>query len=162
MLNCILETIIPAEPVRGLPSAAEIGFAAYCRQYAAQGGSDTFCALVDAVMREEKGLEREQQIGQKVTKELAKEPEGDAVTGFRTLDEDARLRVLNLCRSRDIRLFSSFITHVFRAYYSHPDVLARIGSGAVPPFPQGNSLASDDWTILEPVFQRGAVYRKVE
>jgi len=138
MLNSILETIIPAEPERGLPSAAEIGFMTYCRQYALQGLSATFCAQVEATTQQELGED------------------------FRTLDEDARLRVLNLCRSRDIRLFSSFITHVFRAYYSHLDVLARIGSGAVPPFPQGNSLASDDWTILEPVFQRGAMYRKVE
>jgi hypothetical protein len=162
MLNGILETIIPAEPVRGLPSAAAIGFAAYCQRYAVQDLSDAFCTLVETVMREQMGLQGKQPMGQPLPEGLAKEPGGDAVADFHTLDEDTRMRMLNLCRSRDIRLFSSFITHVFRAYYSNRLVLERIGSGAVPPFPQGNLLASDDWTILEPVFNRGAIYRAVE
>jgi hypothetical protein len=138
MLSCILDTIIPAEPILCLPSAAAIGFAAYCQKHSVLHISESFTKMVETVNQQERGQD------------------------FCELDEDMRLFMLNLCRSRDIRLFSSFITHVFRAYYSHPDVLVRIGSGAVPPFPQGNNLASDDWTILEPVFQRGAMYRKVE
>jgi hypothetical protein len=138
MLSCILDTIIPAEPIEGLPSAAAIGFTAYCNKYSVLQLSESFTKMVGMVTQQERGQD------------------------FCELDEDMRLHMLNLCRTRDIRLFSSFITHVFRAYYSNRNVLERIGSGAVPPFPQGNLMASDDWTILEPVFNRGAIYRAVE
>jgi len=138
MLSCILDTIIPAESLLGLPSAASIGFTDYSQKHSVLDLSESFTKMVEMVT--------EQALGQ----------------DFCELDEDVRLQMLNLCRSRDIRLFSSFITHVFRAYYSNRHVLERIGSGAVPPFPQGNVLASDDWTILEPVFNRGAIYRAVE
>lgn len=137
MLSCILDTMIPADPEHGMPSAAEIGFASYSLKYNLQELCDLICAQVSATSHEHYGL------------------------SFQSLGEEERLRTLNLCRRLDIRLFSAFIGQVFRAYYSHAEVLMRIGAGAVPPFPHGNAMREDDWSILEPVFNRGAIYRKV-
>ena len=61
----------------------------------------------------------------------------------------------------NVRLFSAFLTQVLRAYYTAPEVLRLIGTGSVPPFPSGNELAQDDWSMLEVVFERGQVYREV-
>jgi len=49
-----------------------------------------------------------------------------------------------------------------RAYYTERRVLAQLSVGAVPPFPAGNEIAADDWTILEPVYLRGQIWRSAE
>jgi hypothetical protein len=138
MIALILDTIIPADQELDMPSAASIDFDTYTVRYGVQDLTSRYSALVESVAQEKQS-----------------QP-------FSALNEDQRLSVVNATRSKDIRLFSGFITHVFRAYYSDGEVLARIGSGAVPPFPEGNALESDDWGLLEPVYERGQIYRTVE
>jgi hypothetical protein len=138
MIVLILETVIPSDQDLGMPSAAAIDFDAYAARYGVQELASRYAALVDSVAQER----------------LAQP--------FSALSEDERLDVVNVTRTKDIRLFSGFITHVFRAYYSDGEVLARIGSGAVPPFPEGNALAADDWGLLEPVYERGPIYRAMK
>lgn len=138
MIALILDTVIPADQDLGMPSAAAIDFTAYCARYGVQETADRYAALVEATAQEKQS------------------------SAFADLGEDDRMAVINATRTKDIRLFSGFITHVFRAYYADGEVLARIGSGAVPPFPDGNVLDSDDWSLLEPVYERGPIYRAVE
>ncbi|MBK9443383.1 MAG: hypothetical protein IPN53_19665 [Comamonadaceae bacterium] len=138
MIALILDTFIPAEQELGMPSASAIDFDGYANRYGVQDLVSRYAALVDAVAFE------------KLTQP------------FSTLSEGERLNVINATRAKDIRLFSGFITHVFRAYYSAAEVLTLVGGGAVPPFPDGNVLENDDWTQLEPVYERGPIYRAVE
>ena len=138
MFNLILETIIPADPDLSMPSAADIDFATYTVRYGLQDSVGRYSALVHRIALEKCGLP------------------------FAALNVADRLAVINATRNKDTRLFFSMITHVFRSYYTHREVLTRISSGAVPPFPQGNELEDDDWTLLEPVYLRGPVYRTVK
>lgn len=138
MIKLILETIIPSEPELEMPSAAEIDFDSYTVRYGLEEMVSKYLVLVDTLAHNKFMLP------------------------FSTLDSDARLAILNVSRRADIRMFSEFLTHVFRAYYTNRDVLKRIGSGSIPPFPDGNTIEQDDWSILEPVYSRGQIFRRVE
>lgn len=129
LLPPLLGALIPADAQLGMPSAAEIDFAAYAAQQGAWPEVDAFLARLLEV--------------------------GPALEQWQGMDEQACLEHLQAFRQRELRLFSSFLTHVFRAYYSSQAVQRLIGCGAVPPFPDGNVLADDDWSVLEPVYARG-------
>ena len=137
MIAPILETLIPPDQELGMPSAAAIGFDAYVQRYGIQETVSRYAVLVETL-----------------SDDKFKHP-------FSALCSDDRLALLNASRTADIRLFSEFLTHVFRAYYSNREVLDRIGSGSVPPFPEGNPMDQDDWSILEPVYERGQIFRNV-
>ncbi len=138
MIDVILDTMIPEEKETGMPPASAIGFSSYAANTETNALADEFVRLIASISEEQEGLP------------------------FESLDEDRRLAIINTSRAKDIRLFSAFVTHVFRAYYTNQTVLERIGSGAVPPFPAGNAIPEDDWSNLEPVFERGPIFRPVE
>ena len=121
-----------------MPSAAAIDFDAYVQCYGIQETVSRYAVLVETLSNDK-----------------LKQP-------FSALSSDNRLAILNASRTVDIRLFSEFLTHVFRAYYTHREVLDQIGSGSIPPFPEGNPMEQDDWSILEPVYERGQIFRNAE
>lgn len=125
LLDAVLAAVLPADPASGLPSAADIGFAAYARVHRVEPVVDAFLAKLE-----------------------------QAPADFAALDAAARLQAVLVLRQRELRVFSAFITEVFRAYYSSPMVLQKLGVGASPPFPEGNTMPDDDWSLLEPVFER--------
>ena len=135
MISIVLDTLLPGDAGLHMPSAASIDFASYQQRHACAEEIAAFLALLA---------------------ELAQEHHAQP---FATLDAAQRLALVNRCKVRNIRLFSSFVTHCFRAYYADARVLQAIGAGAVPPFPQGNPMPTDDWDALEPVFERGKIYR---
>lgn len=134
-LPLILAALIPADHELGMPSAAEIDFAGYATANAAWGEVDVF-------------LDRFAESGV-------------APEALNALDAKDRLEAILALRQKDLRIFSAFLTHIFRAYYSSERVQQQIGSGAVPPFPDGNLLFDDDWSELEVVFNRGYQLRCV-
>jgi hypothetical protein len=138
MLFSILDTIIPEEIDFGMPSAAGIDFESYMAKYGIGELVSLYIDLIEATA------------------------EAKLQMRFQDLDGDQRIAVVNATSTKDFRLFSGFVMHVFRAYYTHAEVLAKIGSGSVPPFPTGNVIVQDDWDLLEPVYERGAVYRDVK
>lgn len=48
-----------------------------------------------------------------------------------------------------------------QCYYRDDRVMASLQMEARPPFPMGYELEEDDWSVLEPVRQRGPIYRDV-
>lgn len=80
---------------------------------------------------------------------------------FVALTADARLALVEKLRRKQARLANAVIVAALRAYYTDAGVLRALGAGAVPPFPDGNFLEDDDWSILEPVFERGPIWREV-
>lgn len=56
-------------------------------------------------------------------------------------------------------LFAAIESVVARAYYRDPRVLASIGMEDRPPFPKGYQVDQGDWSLLDPVRQRGKIYR---
>ncbi|CAD6540296.1 hypothetical protein [Paraburkholderia metrosideri] len=135
MIELIRDTILPGDTELGMPPASSVDFELYQIRHGISGPVDKFVELVADVAR----------------KKFNKE--------FEQLDESQRLVAINGCKVVDVRLFSTFITHALRAYYTDRRVLYRLSVGAIPPFPAGNELGVDDWTILEPVYERGPIYR---
>ena len=138
MIQQVLETIIPADLDLGMPAASEIGFEGYLEKFQLAALSASFLAAVESIA-------------------VAK-----FSTHFSELDYEDRLTSINHLRISNICLFTDFLTHTFRAYYSHPVVLKKIGSGAIPPFPTGNVVEAVDFTLLEEVRQRAPMFRNVE
>lgn len=135
MIKQICDTILPGDSVLDMPPASALDLEAYFIRHGVTEMTASFVEVVSDTAR------------RKFDKD------------FKNLDGVQRLAAINGCKVVDIRLFSSFITHVLRAYYTDRSVLDRVSAGAVPPFPGGNELDADDWTILEPVYERGTIYR---
>ena len=137
MLNLIIDTILPGDRNLNLPPASQINLNMYVNRYSKQNLMSEFLNLINKVCLEK------------------------FASNFSELSDIDRLRALEACKSANIRLFVDFITNLFRAYYTNAKVLEAINSGSTPPFPVGNVLEDDDWEILEPVFERGIVYRSI-
>ena len=128
--------MIPGDVSLGMPPASEAEVQSYFEQHCLAALVDDFTQLLEDVALTKCGQ------------------------AFLSLDADARLQAINACKLANVRLFSAFLTQVLRAYYTAPEILRLIGAGSVPPFPSGNELAQDDWSMLEVVYERGQVYRE--
>lgn len=136
MLHAIVNTMLPGDVDLGMPPASEAGIQSYFSQNRLVELIDDFTRLLEGVALDKCGQ------------------------AFLRLDVASRLQAINACKLVNVRLFSTFLTHVLRAYYTTPAILRSIGAGSVPPFPSGNDLAQDDWSMLEVVYERGQVYRE--
>jgi hypothetical protein len=135
MIEIILDTIIPGDRKLKMPPASAIDFNMYTIKYGIEN-------IVNAFIIE-------------ITKTSMKTFHGE----FNTLDELQKNTVFKEVKFKNIRLFTEFIKHVFRAYYSDKQVLSILNVGASPPFPKGNHIGEDDWAILMPVHERGKIYK---
>ncbi len=136
MFAAVINTMLPGDVSLGMPTASEVGVQSYFEQHGLVAVVADFTQLLESVA-------------------LAK-----CGQAFLSLDEAGRLQAINACKLANVRLFSTFLTQVLRAYYTAPEILRLIGAGSVPPFPSGNELAQDDWSMLELVYERGQVYRE--
>jgi hypothetical protein len=136
-LHVVIDAMLPGDPDLGMPSASTIDFGTYLGRHDLTNIADEFMAMLDKVCSDKFSL------------------------SFIDLEAAQKMQAINACKLVNVRVFSSLVGHLLRAYYTSPSVLIRIGAGSIPPFPQGNSLAQDDWSILEPVYERGQVYREV-
>ena len=137
MVNLIIDVILPGDLSLNMPAASQINFSSYIHTYGKQGLMDEFVNLTNQVCLNKFAV------------------------NFSELSDLDRLKAIEWSKDANIRLFMDFITNLFRAYYTNPRVLEAIHSGSTPPFPVGNLLENDDWEILEPVFERGTIYRSI-
>ncbi|MBN3854490.1 gluconate 2-dehydrogenase subunit 3 family protein [Paraburkholderia sp. Ac-20340] len=135
MIELVLDTMLPGDAALGVPNASAIDFEGYQLRHRITQQVDAFLGVLTRVAHERFGR------------------------GFETLDATSRLAAINACKLADVRVFSAFVTHAMRAYYTDRIVLNAISAGPVPPFPAGAELPADDWTILEPVYERGPIWR---
>ena len=135
MIKIVLDTLIPGDSNSNMPSASFLDFEAYQDKY-----------KIDKIVNN-------------FLFELNKISNYEFLKNFIELDESQKMKTLKACKLKNIRLFSDFIKHVFRAYYSDKMVLSTLNVGSSPPFPDGNVIKEDDWTILSPVYERGSIYR---
>lgn len=138
MIEVICDTLLPGDPALGMPPASRLDMDGYFRAHGLESAVQTFVALLDDVAMET--FERD----------------------FASLSTEQRLQCLEKSKRRDLRLANEIIIHALKAYYSDAIVLRELSDAAVPPFPEGNTLEEDDWTILEPVLERGPIFRVVE
>jgi hypothetical protein len=135
MIDKVLNAILPGSEALGLPSATKLDFALYQKDNLMQGVTEDFLSELSLIATEK------------------------FETDFDNLDDQQRMNVINNCKIKNFRIFSVFIKHCFRFYYSNKQVLSVLNVGSTPPFPQGNILDEDDWEILEPVLERGYTCR---
>ena len=136
-LHAIIDAMLPGDTELGMPCASSIDFEAYLERQNLVELAYKFVRMLDKVCVDKFSL------------------------SFTDLDSEQKIHAINACKLVNIRLFSAMVGHLLRAYYTSPLVLGQIGAGSIPPFPQGNSLTQDDWSILEPVYERGQVYRRI-
>jgi hypothetical protein len=136
-LHVIIDAMLPGDPEMGMQSGSTIDFGGYLERHDLIDIANEFLAILDKICSEKFSL------------------------SFIDLEVAQKMEAINACKLVNVRLFTSFVGHLLRAYYTTPSVLMQIEAGSIPPFPQGNSLAQDDWSILEPVYERGQVYREV-
>jgi len=134
-LSALLDSIIPASEVLRMPSAGSIDFMAFV---------------------ETRGLLTQiNELIQKINLLSLEEYE----THFYLLNASQILHVIDLVKSKYFRLFHQVLTHVVTYYYQQADVLEVLGLNQAP-FPYGNSLNEGDLSLLEPVYERGKIYRE--
>jgi len=59
-------------------------------------------------------------------------------------------------------VLKEFGTILLRAYYIDSRVRDAVGVGRRPPFPLGYAMPENDLYALEPVYDRGLIYREIE
>jgi hypothetical protein len=137
-LQCLLDMIVPASADGRLPSAADVGVDTHLRLHAA----DAIPALcdeldaVDAAARREHGA------------------------AFAALPQADRQALVDVLRARDARFLRRLAVEAVTCYYQHDRVLEAIGLEPRPPFPKGYQVHAGDLSLLEPVRQRGRIWRE--
>lgn len=137
MMSHLLDTILPGDIGLGLPPGSHVDMARYVSEQGIEDRVRAFLAMLDDTARDMDGAD------------------------FAGLAPDRRLACVERAKRKDFRLANAVIVHCLKAYYTDPEVLRRLSAGAVPPFPDGNVLDDDDWSILEPVFERGPIFRPI-
>ncbi|ALO41437.1 hypothetical protein PP2015_919 [Pseudoalteromonas phenolica] len=133
-----LDVILPADNDLSMPSANEIHLDKYLNQFLNEEQVNGFFELLNNV------------AARKFSLKLAQ------------LDDKSLLTCVERAKRENLQLVNHFIHQCLTAYYTHPYVLKNISAGAVPPFPEGNNLENDDWLLLEDVYERGPIYRKLK
>jgi hypothetical protein len=139
-LSCVLDEIIPPSADGRLPGAGELGLV--------------------SVIREE--LRKSPDLRLAVSQGLAALDELSRARGgaFPSLDARDRLEVMNELVTAQPAFLPGLIFHTYCAYYQAPRVVEGLGLEARPPHPQGYTLESGDLGLLDPVRQRGPMYRE--
>jgi hypothetical protein len=82
-------------------------------------------------------------------------------SGFARLDLDDRERALARVEQTHAALFDALVRHTYDGYYSHPEVLGRLGLEPGPVQPRGHRIETADLPDLGRVIARGPIYRPV-
>ncbi len=136
-LRDVLDAIIPADQVRGMPGAGELGLAGHIAALAA--GNDELKLVI------QHGL-----------------GELDALLGDRRLSNvpvERRNETLERLDAASPAFVPSLLFHTYTAYYQHSAVVEALGLEARPPHPDGYAMDPTDFSILDAVRKRGRLYR---
>ena len=128
-LPALLDTIVPESDDGEMPSAAEVGFAAYL---VTQGQG--FAPMLQAVL---------DQLG----------------AGFAALLPEERHARLSELQNEQPALFSGLLACVYDCYYQDDRVREQIGVVRGPVFPQGNDVVQGDLSLLDPVIENADAFR---
>ena len=83
----------------------------------------------------------------------------DETGSFARLDADDRERALARVEETHAALFDALVRHAYDGYYSHPEVLGRLGLEPGPVQPRGHRIETADLPDLGRVIARGPIYR---
>jgi len=128
-LIALLDSIIPPDPVRNLPSAGEMDLVSYVTNQS----PEFIVPLVKMV-----------------------DYFDDA---FVELDSAERHPLVQLFSEQKPELFAAFIFLTYACYYQNDHVRAGLNLAPGAPFPRGNDIISGDLSLLDEVLNRPPMYR---
>lgn len=136
ILGAVLPMIIPASKDGVMPSAGDLDFLPWLAEYA-----------TDAVASIQTALDRIDEVAR------------EAGEAFVERDATSRQQVINLMLENERRTLGPLGDQVMACYYSDEKVLEALGANPGPPFPDGNTVKQADLGLLDPVRQRGKIWR---
>lgn len=136
-LAIVLNQIVPPTPDGRMPGAADVGVYDWLVSQAPD-------ALPD-LQRELDRLEA-----------LARTQTGSA---FALLDPASQQALVEAQRAADPAFLGRLALETVTCYYQHDRVLQGLGLELRAPYPRGYQLLSGDLALLQPVHQRGKIYR---
>tara|TARA_B100000524_G_scaffold102649_1_gene49300 strand:+ start:83 stop:517 length:435 start_codon:yes stop_codon:yes gene_type:complete len=69
--------------------------------------------------------------------------------------------IIQKTKIKNFRFFNEIASIISEFYYLDNKNREALNLKTLPPFPEGNIIEDIDLTILEPVFNRGKIYRKI-
>jgi Gluconate 2-dehydrogenase subunit 3 len=139
VLNALIDLLIPASPDRRMPAAKSLALFADISDMPAKDR-----ALFEGGLAE---------LQARSTKRHG--------VGFAQLDASEAKTLADAVRSEGSPFVQCFMTQTVGRYLAHDVVMPLIGLDARPPWPQGNSVAEGDWSLLDVVRKRAKIYREV-
>lgn len=138
ILDIVLDQMIPDDPIRGKPSAADVGVF----EYIAERNPESFV-----------------EIGRQLD-----ELETFASSAYRNhyveLTRESQDETLNRLREQDSRFLLVLALQAVECYYLDSRVMTAIGLPSRPPYPDGYTVHRGDLTLLDPVLKRGQIWRR--
>lgn len=132
-LRCIAGHMIPASAAHDVPGADDPAI---------------FANMVASVRRDKQALSR--------TLQFVDRAAGGRLADLPRVEQSLLLERL---RASDPGVFTVVEAVVSRSYYRDDRVLRSIGMDARPPYPDGYDVSQGDWSLLDPVRKRTAMYR---
>lgn len=80
--------------------------------------------------------------------------------GLAALTPAERTALIEELQRAEPPVIKALIVRTVSLYYMDDLVMTLVGMEARAPYPQGNTVPETDWSILDPVKQRGGTWRK--
>ena len=130
ILAALVDAIVPASDDGRMPSARECDFPGYL----ARSAPDFLPEIVEILRSFD--------------------------SGFATETLSLRCERVRAFSEQAPEPFNRLLAQVYGCYYQDPQVLEAIGLSAGPPFPRGNALEAGDLSLLDPVLESKADWRR--
>jgi len=142
-LNALLDMMIPASADGRMPAASSLGLFDDAGGFTKDAQSKTDHAALVAGL-DEIDAAAKSQFGEGLAKLGAEQAHG-------LVDER---------RASSAPFFDFLTQHTVARYYEHARVLTALGVEPTAPWPKGHSVEDGDWSLLDGVRGRAALYRR--
>ena len=90
---------------------------------------------------------------------LNKKAQDEGGGSFADLTGDLRMTIVDRFKETAADTVTNLVTLTAQCYYRDPRVMESLGMEPRPPFPEGFEVEQGDWSILDPVRDRGRIWR---
>lgn len=143
-LNALLDMMIPASADGRMPAASSLGLFDDTGAFTKDAQAKTDHAALVAGLDEIDAV-----ANSRFDKALAK------------LDATLAKGLVDELRASSAPFFDLLTQHTVARYYKHEQVLRTLGVEPTAPWPRGHSVEDGDWSLLDGMRDRAALYRKV-
>ena len=80
-------------------------------------------------------------------------------TSFEECGDEQKVTLFNEMTSRNANFYRTLSSVLLQCYYRNDDVMRSLDMDPRPPFPEGHEIPKGDFSLLDPVRQRGKIWR---